>query len=347
MRARKCLAVSALLLASTMAGLPCAGRAAELDGHELSLSAWPNESGSVLRADSGGFALLVAQVTLVLELRTWSRSDVLPPVTIGVLPRLGAGPSPKPVGASPWEDLSRRRSDPVAAASGVVWSSGQLSDLIGFEGIEPGYQNSSSIYLSSLALSMPYTGLFTSVPITERLSADLGAVSASPVSWGSPSHAGRLAFAPAKDVHTALGWIIGSEAAPRTTTPGYVLDLVVGYKGVRDLAFGANVNYGQDYEASWYGLAGYVSYAPTRKLRSSFRQEWFVDQDGMRTGYGSRLGLLSTTVSVDYRISPSLFARLEFRREGADRPYFSDRTNPGTTSPTRGTITLSINIARF
>jgi hypothetical protein len=222
----------------------------------------------------------------------------------------------------------------------------------------------SSGYLSTLALPLGYTGLMLSLPLTNWLSAQVGAVSGWDL-WEdnneAPSSTGRLTASPTRDLETSLGWIVGPEQPENTSALRHVVDLVVSYKGTDPVDLGLNTTYGReereallvalgtrrDTAAQWYGAAGHVSLAPPGEVRLAVRQEWFVDQDGARTAFGSRLTVFSTTITLGHRIGKHLFARLEYRRDTADGGFFSDASNPGATRRTRDTLLFSLCSASF
>jgi Putative beta-barrel porin-2, OmpL-like. bbp2 len=125
---------------------------------------------------------------------------------------------------------------------------------------------------------------------------------------------GQLAFTGIKDLTTSLNFITGPEQFDQKGNPRTVLDLVVNYTGIKNLILGVNVDYGWEVDepslvstrsssttAVWYGVAGYVAYDWTEKLRTALRGEYFRDADGARTlavGPGSPVSLWEITATV-------------------------------------------------
>jgi len=265
-----------------------------------------------------------------------------------------------------WADhRAPRPAERIPGWNGLVITSGWMASLVGYETAGSSRSPSlSSGYLSTLALPLGYTGLMLSLPLTNWLSAQVGAVSGWDL-WEdnneAPSSTGRLTASPTRDLETSLGWIVGPEQPENTSALRHVVDLVASYKGTDPVGLGLNTTYGReereallvalgtrrDTAAQWYGAAGYVSLTPPGEVRLAVRQEWFVDQDGARTAFGSRLTVFSTTITLGHRIGKHLFARLEYRRDTADGGFFSDASNPGATRRTRDTLLFSLCSASF
>lgn len=316
-------------------------------------------------APHGGLTLGIDQVALggagamVLVLGTEPERRSGPEHALapaGRLPNLY--PSSAALGEPSWADR-------VPAGSGTPWlglalTSGTMVSSFGYEAAAPDrHPGGSSGYLATFALPLSYTGLMVSAPMTGWLDVDVGAVNGWSL-WevNVPSAAGRVRATPATDLDTSLGWIVGPEPAVLAGGIRYALDLVVRYHLVERLDLGLNTAYGraerdasaagsgQDTRAEWYGAAAYVSHRWPGRLRAALRQEWFVDQDGTRTGFGSRLAVFSSTATVEVDITRQLMTRVEYRHDSADEPLFSGGRWPASMRTTRSTVQWSLVAVR-
>lgn len=92
--------------------------------------------------------------------------------------------------------------------------------------------------------------------------------------------------------------------------------------------------------ASWSGLAGYLSYQVTPKFVASARYEGFSDPQGYRTGIFSPTGdgpfWHEGTFTVGYNLTSALTVRGEYRHDTISEPAFlsSDSASLGTNTNT-------------
>ncbi len=105
----------------------------------------------------------------------------------------------------------------------------------------------------------------------------------------------------------------------------HLLDTIVTYNFNKQWAVMGNYDYAQDTltaggKVHWQGVAGYLRYTPTNKLAFTPRYEWFGDYNGFATGTAQRVK--EFTLTGEYKVKPSLIARLEYRRDWSDRPFF-------------------------
>ena len=70
----------------------------------------------------------------------------------------------------------------------------------------------------------------------------------------------------------------------------------------------------------WYGWAAASRFSPAAKWSLSPRVEWYNDPDGATTGVAQHLAELSLT--AEYRPARVAIARLEYRHDWSDRPFF-------------------------
>ncbi|MBM3264436.1 MAG: porin [candidate division Zixibacteria bacterium] len=76
----------------------------------------------------------------------------------------------------------------------------------------------------------------------------------------------------------------------------------------------------QNGRVSWYGLAGYLTVAPSERWSFSPRLEWFEDRSGFTTGVSQRL--MEFTLTQDVRPHPHFLFRLEYRMDLSTVPFF-------------------------
>jgi len=217
---------------------------------------------------------------------------------------------------------------------GLTLKFGKFATLLGGEVIEaPANPNFSRSFLFGFAIPFTHVGVLASYPFTEQVSASLGVVNG----WDNAddnntgkSLLGQLAVSPAKDLSLSLNGILGPEQDDDSSHQRWVLDLVATYAGLKPLIFSANVDYGREAkvpalggkDATWWGVGGIVSADLTDRLGVALRGERFLDDDGVRTGFGSRLKLWEVTATASYKLFRSLTARLEFRHDQADQKAF-------------------------
>ena len=263
----------------------------------------------------------------------------------------------------------------IPLGNGLTLKAGKFVTLLGYEVIEsPNNLNFSRGYLFGLAIPLTHVGVLASYSVTDWLSLTFGPVDGWDIADDNndtPSYTGQIAVTPLKDLTTNLNWIVGKEyslpppGSRRILNGGtrWVLDFVANYTGIKNLTLGFNLDYGEEddeaylkhvlqtrsqFDARWWGWAGYAAYDWTDKLRTALRQEFFTDPAGARTQFGQKLSLWSTTATVQYKIWKGLVGRLEYRHDSADEKAFKIRT-PGLvpTSTTLDTISLSLYYSFF
>jgi len=117
-----------------------------------------------------------------------------------------------------------------------------------------------------------------------------------------------------------------------------------------------NFDYGQnksgsgtsEFTAKWYGIAGAVHFQPTSKWAFTPRVEWFKDRDGFETGLAQ--DLKEVTLTGEYRMIEGLLARLEYRRDWSNQPFFFRGSSVnGTTGlgTYKNQDTLSLGVVAF
>lgn len=111
----------------------------------------------------------------------------------------------------------------------------------------------------------------------------------------------------------------------------HYFDTVAVYNFNPRWAAAANYAYGIERQRAsgskvhFQGVATYLRFSPTERLSFSPRFEFYDDHDGARTGVAQALKGL--TFTGDYKLGLGFLARLEFRRDWSDQPFFV-KSNP-------------------
>jgi hypothetical protein len=241
----------------------------------------------------------------------------------------------------------------IPVGAGLTLKGGKFVTPIGYEVIEsPNNLTFSRSFLFTFATPLTHVGLLGSYPVTDTLAATAGLV----LGWDvattrneAPSGLVSLGYTGVKDLSTSLNFIVGPEKTGDERNLRALLDLVAAYTGIKSLTLAANVDVGREEDAApsggdavWWGIAGYAAYDWTQKLRTAVRLEYFQDSDGVRTGFGSRLGLVEATATLQYKVWRGLVGRLEYRHDQADERVFS-----GGTSKSQDTLSVSLYYSFF
>jgi hypothetical protein len=116
----------------------------------------------------------------------------------------------------------------------------------------------------------------------------------------------------------------GPEQKDNTADKRYLWDGTVTFNATSTLSLMANYDYGKDRFAGapvkWQGIAGYLRWQATSNWAIAPRVEWLDDADGFMTGVSQKVK--EVTLTSENKIDGGLLARLEFRRDMADEPFF-------------------------
>jgi hypothetical protein len=91
----------------------------------------------------------------------------------------------------------------------------------------------------------------------------------------------------------------------------------------------------------WTGVAGALHIQATGKWSFSARGEWFNDHNGFATGTNVKQHVKEVTLTGEYKMLEGLLARLEYRYDWSDVPFFNVGTVPAT-SKTQTTVALGV-----
>jgi len=116
----------------------------------------------------------------------------------------------------------------------------------------------------------------------------------------------------------------GPEQKDDSADKRYLWDGTVTFNATPTISLMANYDYGKDRFAGvpvkWQGIAGYVRWQATPNWALAPRVEWLDDADGFMTGVSQKVK--EVTFTSENKIDGGLLARLEFRRDMADEPFF-------------------------
>jgi hypothetical protein len=251
----------------------------------------------------------------------------------------------------------------IPVGAGLLVRAGKWVSLLGYETIEsPTNLNFSRGYLFNFAGPSTHTGVVATYPATDWLTAQLGVATGSDTTEDnneSPMIGVGVQLTPREDLTVTVGALVGPEQTGNDRNQRWILDAVIAYTGLPRTTLVAEITGGKekreaslvaldtrrDTDASWWGWAVWAAYDWTDRFRTAVRQEYFKDSDGARTGFGSKLSLWSTTLTLEFRIWRGLVARLEYRHDQADeRVYRTRYDNTRTLVPTsRAMDTISLS----
>jgi len=89
----------------------------------------------------------------------------------------------------------------------------------------------------------------------------------------------------------------------------------------------------------WTGFAAAAHFQLNKHIAISPRAEYYDDSTGFTTG--SRQKLHEVTVTGEYKIIDNILARLEYRHDGSNIPYFDHGAQTGV-SKTQSTVTIGL-----
>jgi hypothetical protein len=251
----------------------------------------------------------------------------------------------------------------IPVGTGLIVRAGKWASLLGYEVIEsPNNLNFSRGYLFNFAGPLTHTGVVANYAPTEWLNLVAGIATGSDTTADNnerPMGGLLVALTPAEGLSILTGTLFGPEQNDNNRNQRWILDTVVTYTGLPKTTLAGEITGGkekndaslvalntrQDADASWWGWAVWGAYDFTERFRVALRQEYFKDSDGARTGFGSKLSLWSTTLTLQLKIWRGLVGRLEYRHDQADERVFRNRYDKNhvlsPTSRSMDTISLS------
>jgi hypothetical protein len=121
-------------------------------------------------------------------------------------------------------------------------------------------------------------------------------------------------------------WLGGPEGPDGQDAWRHVFDTIATWTVTPKLSVMANFDYGRDrvddQRVEWTGVALYGRYQVLPQWAVSPRVEWFEDADGFSTGTAQTLR--EVTFTSEHALFGGLSARLEYRRDRSNVPFFEE-----------------------
>ncbi len=212
---------------------------------------------------------------------------------------------------------------------GAEFDFGEFVTSAGAEVIE---STSNWNYTRSLlfAWAIPYYhfGFRSSVPVTKTLTVGVQVVNAWNNLWGNNTmkNLGITAAYTKPKYALTTNYYVGPNHLGTTAGKRNLFDTTLTLLPTSKASFYINYDYGRDNNigpgySSWYGIAGAGRYQLSKKFAVAARAEWFDDANGFSTGTVQTLK--EGTLTGEYKYNDHLVARLEFRRDASDQPFFN------------------------
>jgi hypothetical protein len=223
---------------------------------------------------------------------------------------------------------------------------GQFVTSAGAEVIESsGNWNYSRSLLFAWAIPYYHFGVRTSTPITKVWTAGVQVVNMWNTVWGSSNNFTNVGITSAVTLPKytwSVNYYTGPNHPGTTTGKRNLIDTTLLLTPNSKFNAYVNADYGRDNRIGggyddWYGLAGAAHIQLTKAIAISPRIEFFDDATGFSTG--TKQVLREGTVTGEYKYNDHLLARLEFRRDGSDKPFF-DRGAQTAKAHDQTTVTL-------
>jgi hypothetical protein len=233
---------------------------------------------------------------------------------------------------------------------GVQVDVGKFVTPHGAEVIEAGGNwNYSRSLLFALAIPYYHVGLRASCALSDKVS--LAAFFVNGWNNGVENNGGKTFGVQASvKPHERLAIVQNVMAGPEQADARagrFLSDTVVTWTVTPSLSLMANYDYGRDRVAGtpvrWSGLAAYARVQLTRTWALAPRVERFRDGDGFMTGTPQTVKEI--TLTSEHKVAGALLARLEYRRDSSDRPFFARRQGSGRSQQTL-TLGLVYGFAR-
>ncbi|MDQ6700496.1 MAG: porin [Acidobacteriota bacterium] len=230
---------------------------------------------------------------------------------------------------------------------GAEFDFGQFVTSAGAEVIETSTNwNYSRSLLFAWAIPYYHFGFRSTVPVTKTFTAGFQLVNAWNTLWGNNNlkNVGlTAALTKTKYTWTANYYVgpnhLGTSSGKRnlfdTTlllTPNSKANFYINYDYARD----NRIEGGHD---AWYGIAGAAHFQLTKQISISPRAEYFNDTTGFSTG--TKQKLKEGTITGEYKYNDHVLARLEFRHDASDQPFF-DRGAQVARTKNMNTATIGL-----
>lgn len=222
-------------------------------------------------------------------------------------------------------------------AKGLQVDFGEFVTSAGAEVIETHSNwNYSRSLLYSWAIPYYHFGVRSQIPLNKYFSAGLQVVNG----WNNieDNNSGKTvglvgAFTTSKFAWTHV-YYVGPEKDNTNKGWRHLYDTTLLLTPNAQTNFYINFDYGMDKKIDrgsnrWVGIAGAARFAPTTWIAFTPRLEWFNDADGFQTGM--RQKVKEFTMTGELKMAQGLLARLEYRRDWSNQPFFDRGSIPAST----------------
>ena len=221
-----------------------------------------------------------------------------------------------------------------AKAKGFEVDFGKFDTSDGAEVIETnGNWNYSRSLLFAWAIPYYHFGIRTSFPVGKSFSGGVMLVNG----WNNveDNNSGKTVMFTGTLTKKKFAWTVNYHTGPENpgTNRGWrnLFDTTLLLTPPGKLSAYVNFDYGQNraYATStastldkWYGVAGALHYQFNGKWAFTPRVEWFADPQGFATGTGVSQTVKEATFTGEYKMLEGLLARLEYRHDWSNQPFF-------------------------
>jgi hypothetical protein len=193
--------------------------------------------------------------------------------------------------------------------------------------------------LFGFAIPFYHVGVRAALPVSDKLSLSGYVVNG----WNNGSELNgdkTFGFGASVKPNSKVTWVgtvmAGQEVAGGDTRTLFDTTLTVGL--TPKLTVMGNFDYGKEGDVKWWGVAGYAKLQASDKWALAGRYEYLDDTEGGFMTFNTKAQ--SLTITSDHLVSGGLKARLEYRTDFADDPFFADADGPNKKSQTSLTVGL-------
>ncbi len=156
-----------------------------------------------------------------------------------------------------------------------------------------------------------------------------------------PSVGAQLACKPCDEVSLVVNCLTGPERYQNDVDVRRLIDFAGSFQVTDEVKLGVHALTGIErfsrglespYTANWNSLVLYLETDITEEFSLNFRQEWFNDPYGVRTGVAQNLR--GFTICPAYQVNEDLLLRLDFRIDRSSQSVFSKGQGTAFTQPT-------------